>query len=412
MIKFDSPRLLPSLLVALFTFTACSDDDASLPEGDGSNDTADSGTETTSETSAPGTSIEPTDSTDSSDSSAPPHTDSGAPEHGGTQDGDTEDGGTTDTPTNPDGGGLPPDGDAQAPGDAGESDPWSGCPSADLVLHDPQWPVQLTVTDEAVYCATFSESRTLEEELAAKLQLRVTPGDYRLPAQDHPSYQLPICLRQQSGAAEAPSEGNTEYDQHPFDDDTEHQVSARLSYEENGQLNVRLQRTMESGEDPAFLLDGKENDSFDFDSYTAFELCSEPGDECFPDRLFTSCDFSGGQLNLHEVTLDEGQIRFELRLGESFAGTEPGAYVRASGTFEGVEFDQTDYFKLVYHPTHHHFERTFVVLFDEPIAGACGVLVHGLEKFGDDVADAAYTVDCDLNRLEPLTVQGHELTFQ
>lgn len=408
-----SPHLLSPLLVALLVCAACSDDAARSPSSADTDERTDSGAE---EKPDPDASTPTSSKTDSGDEVTDPvEPGSGAPE--GSMDGGHDDGEASPPPSED--AAPAPEEDASSPPDTGAPDAgdpdeaaWSGCPDADWAPSDPNWPVLLTVTEEAVYCATFHETRTLKEELAAKLQLRVAPGEYQLPAEDHPDYALAVCLRDRHGRTSAPDHGQTQYSEQPSGDNLERRLLAQTTFKELGQLNARLQHSVKPGENPAFILDGKEADINSFDSYTALELCSEPGEQCFPAQMFTSCEFSSGQLNTHDVTLDKGQIRFELRLGQSFAGTEPGAYVRASGSFEGVAFDQTDYFKLIYHPTHHHFERTFAVLFDEPIAGACGIEVHALERFGDDVPDEAYTLDCELNRLEPLSVEEHELTLE
>ena len=299
------------------------------------------------------------------------------------------------------------DGDAQAPPpDQG----WSGCPSAESVVQDPSSPLTLEVTQDAIYCATYNETRTLKEELAAKMQLRLTPGTYQVP-NEAGAWTLPACLKSPSGEVSASSGGQSEYSSTSFEDTTSHTFATRTTFgaEQSPLLRVRLDATTDAASAPGFTVDGVEN-GMDFDAYQSFELCDEAGEDCFPDRIFDSCSYESGVPNLHEVTLDTGTVTFELRLGDSFAGTEPGAYVRASGEFKGVVFDQSDYFKLIYHPTHHHFERAFVVLFDSPVDGACGIEVSALEPFGDDVPDEAFTVDCALNRLEPLTVVGHELT--
>jgi len=122
---------------------------------------------------------------------------------------------------------------------------------------DSNWTHQAIATDSAVYCATFNESRTLKEELAAKAQLRIAPGSYPLP-------------------------------------DTE-------------------------GEQP-----------------------------------------------------------FGLPL---------------------------------YNPEHHYFVRAFAVLFDGPIAGACGLAVTGVEpSFGDQANVVAQAVDCSLDPLQTLTVSSVTVT--
>ena len=86
--------------------------------------------------------------------------------------------------------------------------------------------------------------------------------------------------------------------------------------------------------------------------------------------------------------------------------------MRATGTFRGTDFDQRDFFKLVYNPSHHHFERHFAVLFDAPIDGVCGIEVENLEPWDDYQPDAAYAVDCALDRLSTLTVESHTWTVE
>jgi len=55
------------------------------------------------------------------------------------------------------------------------------------------------------------------------------------------------------------------------------------------------------------------------------------------------------------------------------ASTEPAMFVAATGTLDGTTFIQTDYWKLVYLPAHHHFVRNFAVLFEGASSGACGL---------------------------------------
>jgi hypothetical protein len=300
---------------------------------------------------------------------------------------------------------------ADAGGDAGQEpeDVWAACPAAEDYVGDPESGLTLQVSEEAVYCATFQETRTLKEELAAKAQLRFTPGSYQLDT----TGTLPLCVRPGAGAAVPASSGSTSYSVSVSGGEASHSLVASHVFDalDGAGLNVRLDTTVSEGSPAVFELDGTENSFDDFSEYRSFEMCSEAGEECFPDRIFDSCSWDSGVLNLHEVTFEGGHVAFELRLGDSFAGTEPGAFVRASGEFLGQSFEQTDYFKLIYHPTHHHFQRTFAVLFDQAIDGVCGLQVGELEPFGgDDVADEAFTVDCELNQLQTLSVESHTLT--
>lgn len=368
-------------------------------------------------------------------SGEPPH-EAGAPLDGGQTPGAPDGGQDEDDDAGPS---VPEDAGAEPPADAGPGesdageppadagvpdggvpghdggqpadDPWAACPTADDGVGDPSWPMTLEVSEEATYCATFNESRTLQEELAAKMQLRLAPGTYHLPASEQADLLLPACLWSGGDTAVPATAGEVRYLRSEFGGTINHSLAAQATFAPLSEqlLRVRVDRTTSDEEQPGFVLDGREG-GLDFDAYHSLELCQENDDDCFPERIFDSCEYESGQLNLHEVSLDGGEVSFELRLGDSFAGTEPGAFVRASGTFAGQTFDQTDYFKLVYHPTHHHFERTFAVLFDEPIDGLCGLEVTALEPFGDDVPDKAFAIDCELNRLQGITVIEHQLT--
>jgi hypothetical protein len=304
--------------------------------------------------------------------------------------------------------GSDPDADAGAP----PTDVWAQCPASETWDADESWSLTLAVEDEAVYCAIFDESRTLQEELASKRQLRIAPGSYALPEGGEAPNALPLCLRDAANDLVTLDSGSVRTELMPYGDAVRYSLSLTGVFDDSksSTLQANFAQTREANADPAFLLDGTAPDPNGQD-YQDLMVCQD-AEYCFPHLLFTSCAYEIGAPNLHRVQLETGNIEFELRLGDSFAGTEPGAYVRASGSFESQEFTQTDYFKLVYHPTHHHFERTFVVLFDAPIDGACGVEVTNLERFGDDIADEAYTVDCALERLEPVTVLGHELVLE
>ena len=95
-------------------------------------------------------------------------------------------------------------------------------------------------------------------------------------------------------------------------------------------------------------------------------------------------------------------------MGESAASTEPAAFVRASGTLDGASFDQKDYWKLIYRPAHHHFQRDFGVFFDAPISGACGLKMVGLDPWeGATTVPDVELVDCDLKTVETRKTSSH-----
>jgi hypothetical protein len=306
-------------------------------------------------------------------------------------------------------------GDSGASGESGDGPEWEGCPTADDYGVE-AGPHAVNVTDDATYCATFDENRTLKQELAAKALLRITPGRYALPGADRDDLGLPSCLRFGATSRAIPvTGGQATYTADPFDGQVIHRYQFTQTLVADG--NARRLRTefldrTPATETPAFVLDGTEVDFAAQDFIRYLTLCPADGD-CAADTFFDSCEHRSARLHSHALTLGSGAgtVTFELRISESFSSTEPGAFVRASGTFRGTPFEQRDYWKLVYNPAHHHFVRNFAVLFDEPIDGVCGIQVMGLEPLDDALTpDVAATVDCELNETGPLTVESHQHT--
>jgi hypothetical protein len=296
---------------------------------------------------------------------------------------------------------------------AGEDQRWAACPTADEFEDDASWPDTLEVTGTGVYCATFNESRTLKEELAKKALLRVTPGSYRLPAGDQEGLALPVCIAfgedlagvpaiPRSTSHQASSSGGQTYHRYGFV--SEQPDPAR-------RLAIDLYLTLPDGESPGFVLNGDAPDIFGpTEPISSFLLFDSLDESAFLDRGFDSCTHESSRLNHHEITLGDGRIELDVRIGQSSASTEPAAFVRASGTFRGVSFEQGDYFKLIYRPEHHHFARDFAVLFDEPIDGACGIQILTFSADPEGAAPTAATVDCALDPIDALTVQSFTLT--
>jgi hypothetical protein len=268
------------------------------------------------------------------------------------------------------------------------------------------------VTGTGVYCATFDESRTLKDELAKKALLRITPGSYRLPARAQQGLALPACIAfgehgvgvpavPRSTTHEANSTSGRTYHRYSFV--SEQPDPARL-------LMIDLAMSLPDGNAPGFVLNGDAPDLFGPTEPSNGFALGRPLEESAPwDTRFDSCTHESSRLHHHEITLSDAEIALDVRIGQSFASTEPGAFVRASGTFRGVAFEQSNYFKLVYRPAHHHFERDFAVLFDEPIDGACGIQILTFPADERGVAPTAATVDCALDPIDELVVRTFSL---
>ena len=314
-------------------------------------------------------------------------------------------------------------GGANSGGSGGAGGAPPNCSPGEGQAGETDWPHALEVTDGAVYCGLFDEGRTLKEELAAKAMLSIAPGCYPLPGEAHSDFGLPLSVRWSDDAADTVSAGAGEltYQTNAFFENIEHQYALLQPVSKNppgGWIHMQLFDTVPEGVEPELRLDGSESDlDAQLPSYRYFGWCDSK--DCASYRgFFDSCTFPNSSLHHHEVALELGgeavaSVVFDVRIGTSFASTEPGAFVRASGTYQDESFDQESYWKLVYNPQHHHFARDFAVLFDAPIGGACGIEVANLEPGSEDyLFDEAYAVDCELNRIETLEVQSHVHTLE
>jgi hypothetical protein len=397
-----------------FPAAACSDDDGTGVAGGTAGSSAGNGGSAGSSAGKGGSAGSSAGNGGSAGSSAGKGGSSGSSAgSAGTGAGGAGDGGTAGSEAGA--AGDDPGGAAGEGGSAGSAeDPrWAACPSADEFEDDASWPDTLEVTGTGVYCATFDESRTLKEELAKKALLRVTPGSYRLPAAARDGLALPLCIAfgeegvgvpavPRSVTHEANSTGGRTYHRYGFV--SEQPDPAR-------RLTVDLQMSLPDGEAPGFVLNGDAPDLFGpTEPLNVFALYESLAEDAFWDRRFDSCTHESSRLNHHEIVFDGGEIALDLRIGQSYASTEPGAFVGASGVFRGIAFEQTNYFKLVYRPAHHHFERDFAVLFDEPIDGACGIQISTFPADLAGVAPTAATVDCALEPIDSLTVDSFTLT--
>ena len=244
-----------------------------------------------------------------------------------------------------------------------------------------------------------------------KAQLHVVAGSYALPDTVGSAipFSIPACVRtaDAAGGATTGMSSTTNYTSSMFGNDTFHNYPFTFSLSE-GTLTGNM-HIAQSGTTPAAAtLDGSPGDPFGLDGLQYyFSYCT--GSECPSGAIqFDSCTHETSTLNVHNVTFTGGdEIHLELRIGESAAGTEPSAFVRAHGSFGGIAFDQRDYWKLVYNPTHHHFERHFAAFFPEPIDGVCGIEIDGLEPWDDFATDVAFAIDCELGRIRALTVTDH-----
>jgi hypothetical protein len=279
---------------------------------------------------------------------------------------------------------------------------FAGCPGPEAYAGNPAWRDELVIAPAFQVCADWRESdgtldRTstvnrLKDTLARKVVATIAPGRYKLPdAPGQAPFGLPICLvhpdqkplatgtgtiaRRMAGAVRIfdisvpiPAMGL---------------VRGSLVREGSGPL---------SGEDLRGL-----------------QRCPDAACAFLSGTFLGPCTFEGPPTT-DTVTLENGMVELTVVFGRTGigAGTEPGFFARARGSYQKVAFDQRDYFKLIYSPEHHHFTRHYAVLFDAPIAGACGLELVNLP--GGQAANSrpvkAFAVDCQLGRMAEVKVTG------
>jgi hypothetical protein len=153
------------------------------------------------------------------------------------------------------------------------------------------------------------------------------------------------------------------------------------------------------------LLDGSglvvSNTTFQVLQLCASDVCARAAG----DIGFDSCNPESYRLSRSTVTFAGGQVVFEVRITALPGGiSESPMLVLASGTLDSVAFEQRDYWKLVYSAVHHQFTRSFAVLFDSPVNGACGVKVTTLDPYNGPQLPSVHTIHCDLSNIAERSV--------
>ncbi|MCB9794858.1 MAG: hypothetical protein H6741_19305 [Alphaproteobacteria bacterium] len=282
---------------------------------------------------------------------------------------------------------------------------WDWCPD-EAPAGDASWTRQVRVTEGALYCGMADEGRTLLQEIEAKAQLRLMPGALPLPGEDAQGVaSLPACVMLDEGQQGLVSAGEAalEIAWNTYGEDTYYQARIRQPMQDaEGQpwtLSLFL-TGLDTGSIPD--IDGGHLPTFGDHGLEAW-VCQGEGCEGY-DASFRSCTFDGVDTDRHSFSFDGGALELDVRIGESFASTEPSAFVAARGELSGQAFTQTDYWRLIYNPEHHHFSRDAIVFFDEPIDAACGLSVLDFDAWGEPPETELHLVDCDGVAIEQRTI--------
>ena len=297
--------------------------------------------------------------------------------------------------------------DTSETGDTGDTevDPdWAHCPEASAYVGDASWKGELVVTKDAVYCSLPNEARNIAGEAAAKAKMRVVAGNYTVPtvAGDY-DIAFPACTIRADATAQPAMSGTGSTTCAPKTYGT-----STYTYETGSQpMSSTDGRTWTFGHtvivsgpadaDPNPLtLDGLIADASTGASavFTLYPDGTSPYDTSV--MTFGPCDDPHWVVNTHHVDFEGGDITIVVDIGTDMIITAPAQLKHVYGTLDGVAFDVTDYFRLLYRPGHHHLTRDAAVIFDAPIGDACGIEVDKLDTLDSTKTAVVSTLDCAL----------------
>ncbi len=326
-----------------------------------------------------------------------------------------ETGDSTDTQDTADSGDTA---DTADTGDTGLDPEWAHCPDASAYVGDAGWLGQLQVTRDAEYCALPNEARDLAGELAAKARMRVVAGTYPMPTEEgtYP-FALPVCTIRADATAQPAmnGQGTTATDPKTYGSSTYTYEIGTQPMTTTGGVPWTLGQSIilagPAGSAPnPLVLDGRVPDSTTGASAT-FTLYPN-GTSVYDSSVMTfgPCDDPSWVVNTHTITFDGGEITIVADIGTDMIITAPSQMKRAYGTIDGVSFDVTDYFRLLYRPGHHHFTRDFAVVLDTPVGDVCAIEVLGTDGQASTTTATLSTASCDLTVLGTRSVTAESLS--
>lgn len=293
-------------------------------------------------------------------------------------------------------------------------DDWAGCPLADDFAPPTAESGELLVAADATYCTSFSATQSLQEALATRAVIRFVEGTFDLPWAPTADYRVPVCVRAHGASGPMrtlPAQVDHSVEVIDYVDVHHYAVSAPIDgFPEGATLLAELDVESDNDARPATVFQGHPTQEFSVDGAGThrhvFRLCRGTG-TCDGSLPLDGCVFAGHELNHHTVAFANGDV-LELRLMLSLRSNERGAFDAAWGRWKGRDFQQRDPLRLVYVPSSDHRTRSFAVLFDEPIDGACGLRVSDLDP-DDPTAGSAATVDCELDDIASVPIVAHAL---
>lgn len=293
-------------------------------------------------------------------------------------------------------------------GDTAAADLWAWCPAEATTSGD----VPLIVGDGALYCA-IGVGEDLADELAAHVQVRVVPGVYALPSGDGTvDYMLPVCLRgaDEDVASTMAGTGTLTTTTSDFPYTGWWLDGQPLTFAgDPWTFGFSLTAFPQEGAMPPVVLDERLRHG-DYPDTEAFVWVCR-GDCATDQRYVWPCGVREPQeAPTLTVTFDRGWLSVWVEVVESFGPAVPAVFYRAEGELDGVGFSQADYWDLAHLPDHHNRGGGFLVRFDAPIGGACGLLAEVPSDDGSFRFERlrAATVDCAGAVVEELAGVGVE----
>lgn len=267
----------------------------------------------------------------------------------------------------------------------------------------------LRVEAGAEYCYTFDSTVGAQEQMALKARVLFVPGSYEIPAENGEfDLDVPVCLQFPEPGAEPRIEGAGRVTQDIRTDWFSMSICQPLR---DGAGEVFwLSTSLGGGFPPAgdtLVLDERSTDPIS--GSWSVRLSREGCGSLVERRYFQSCHYSWIDPQFHNVQFEGGEVSLELRIAMVDA-TMFGLFPRATGVLDGTAFEQADYWKLAFHSVLHFFLCDFIILFDQPIGGACGLKIEKLSTWDDyiDPERKLATIRCDCSEIEQRTIHSVE----
>lgn len=283
-----------------------------------------------------------------------------------------------------------------------------GACSADTAVQQAGWTDEITVTADAKLC-TYNLS-DMRRSIGQAIQVELVPGTYKLPSTNGTfDYRFPTCVVDADGTRSGGGRAGTVTHTRTVTDVTQLEYAIAQEVEVDGEMRrldmgiFAYDRTQAGVPFPGISL-GKEVRVGNYPDYEVwYTLCADR--DCNEIAAMYPCPEPGdGQTT--NVTFERGRLDVDVVVFSSFGPTQPAALVKASGSIDGVTFEQTNYFDLAHRPDHHNLGGAYLVRFDDPIAGACAIEARIPSIDGSFFIDdpSAALLDCGFEPIETLVL--------